>query len=392
MHRHLPPALAALVIACALPSVRMLDAQACQCADSVSRTADTTAAIAPPRATGGVKLSGYAEGSFVHSARANGARVVGRLYDRMNDQVSINALRVTVDRPYATDRLDAGLHTDVTLGRNAEVIRSNGLTLGADGDVTQLFLTLNVPTPDGNGLQLRFGKMATLAGYEVIETIANPNWSEGNQFVFVENFTALGVSVEHKFDEHVDAQLRVINGWDVVKDDNKGKSLMGRVGIHPDSATTVGLVGYYGAEEPHDGAKRYGADVVLGRSIGRALSVWAQGDYGREQANAALPDPSRAAAWWALGMWLSWAFTTGVGVALRGDFVDDRNGARSAAAFALPPGGVAHRFGGATATLNLRPWEHALVRPELRYDRSSLAVFDGRRSQVTGALGVALTY
>src|SRR5204863_462838 len=81
------------------------------------------------------------------------------------------------------------------------------------------------------------------------ETYANPNWSEGNQFVYVENFTATGVSVETKFNDHVDAQFRVINGWDQVVDNNTHKSLMARVGLYPDALTSLGIVGYWGPHE-----------------------------------------------------------------------------------------------------------------------------------------------
>src|SRR5437870_13875149 len=48
----------------------------------------------------------------------------------------------------------------------------------------------------------------TLLGLEVIETYANPNWSEGNQFIYVENFTALGVSVERSEEHTSELQSR----------------------------------------------------------------------------------------------------------------------------------------------------------------------------------------
>src|SRR5256885_4045871 len=109
--------------------------------------------------------------------------------------------------------------------------------------------TLNVPTASGSGLQFKLGRIPTLLGLEVIETVANPNWSEGNQFIYVENFTGTGVSVETKFNDHVDAQFRVINGWDQVSDNNTRKSLMGRIGIYPDASTSLGIVGFWGPEE-----------------------------------------------------------------------------------------------------------------------------------------------
>lgn len=363
--------------------------------------ADTTPApSALITALRGLTLSGYAEGSYVYSTSANaptaaapGTRVItGRLYDRYSDQFMLNALELVLDRPYDATRWDAGVHTRVLFGQNASVIQSHGLDLGAQGDITQLYVTLNIPTTDGNGVQVKVGKMATLMGVEVIEDPANPNWSEGNQFIFVENFTATGVSVEHRFSRRLDVQLRLTNGWDVVQDDNRAKSFMGRVGLYPDTLGAIALIGYWGPEQPgNDGAPRYGGELLLDRKLASALHLWIQGDYGRERANAALPDPTRDAQWWGGGLWATYDVAGAVQLALRGDYVDDRDGARTSGATAFPAN-TGQRFGSATGTLNLRVWPHALVRPEVRWDRSSIQAFGGRKAQTTFALSAALLF
>ena len=237
--------------------------------------------------------------------------------------------------------------------------------------------------------------MVTLMGVEVIETIANPNWSEANQFIYVENFTGLGVSVETKFNQYVDAQFRVINGWDQVSDNNTHKSLMGRVGLYPDALTSVGIVGYWGPEEAgNDTANRYGVNGVIWRKLGAKVNVWLQGDYGREQANAALPVATQDAQWWAAGAWVTYDFSSSLGLALRGDYMNDENGARTNGVLGFPafPANTGQKLGSGTATLNIRAWPSAVVRPEVRYDRSTLAAFDGKKDQVTLALGVAYLY
>src|SRR5688572_3565778 len=206
------------------------------------------AAQPPALSLGGLRISGYAQASYAWSNKPAGAAISGRLYDRFHDQFTLNALKVVLDRPYAADKLDAGFHADVILGENASVLQSSGLRLGEQGDLTQLYVTLNVPTPNGNGFQLKLGKIATLMGLEVIEDPANPNWSLGNLFSFVENFTAVGASAEYRFNRYVDAQFRVIDGWDVATDNNTGRSVMGRVGLYPDSLSSIAFVGYYGPE------------------------------------------------------------------------------------------------------------------------------------------------
>jgi len=296
-----------------------------------------------------------------------------------------------LDKPYDPAKFSAGFHGELLLGQDATVIQSNGFNLGAQADLPHLYVTLNVPTASGNGVQFKLGRIPTLLGLEVIETYANPNWSEGNQFIYVENFTALGVSVETKFNNYVDAQVRVINGWDQVSDNNNRKSLMGRVGIYPDALTSLGIVGYWGPEEAGiNNANRYGVDGLLWRKLGKA-AVWLQGDYGKEQANAALPVPTRDAQWWAVGGWVTYDASASFGLALRGDYVDDRDGARTSGVFGFPAN-TGQKFGSGTATLNIRAWPNAVVRPELRYDRSTLAAFDGKKNQLTLALAVAYLY
>jgi hypothetical protein len=344
----------------------------------------------------GIKLTGFVEGSYAYSSRSSGDTViVGRLYDRFQNQFMLNALGVVLDKPYDPTKFSAGFHTELLIGQNANLIRSPGLYLGNQADLPHLYVTLNVPTASGNGLQFKVGRIPTLMGLEVIETPANPNWSEGNQFIYVENFTGTGLSIETKFSNYVDAQFRVINGWDLVQDNNQHKSLMGRVGFYPDTLTSIGIVGFVGPEEPNDNRhKRSGVEALLWRKFGNA-QVWVQGDWGKEQANAALPVPIQDATWSAYGAWVTYDFSATVGLALRGDYVNDKNGARSSGAFGypvLPPTNTGHKFGSATATLNVKAWPNAMVRPELRYDSSSLLAFAGHANQVTMAVGVAYVY
>jgi len=341
----------------------------------------------------GFKLTGFAQGSYSYSGRSVGdTAIVGRLYDRLQNRFMLNALAVVLDKPYDPAKFSAGFHTELLVGQDATVIQSGGFfSPSTPADLPHLYVTLNVPTASGNGLQFKIGRIPTLLGLEVIETIANPNWSEGNQFIYVENFTGTGLSVETKFNNYVDAQFRIINGWDQVSDNNGRKSLMARVGLYPNALSSLGLTGYWGPEEPgNNSANRYGFEALLWRKLGSA-ALWVQGDYGTEQANAALPDPTQDAKWWALGAWVTYDFTATVGLALRGDYVNDENGARSNGTLGFPAN-TGQKFGSGTATLTIKAWPSAVVRPELRYDRSSLAAFRGKKDQVSVALAVAYLY
>ena len=163
------------------------------------------------------------------------------------------------------------------------------------------------------------------------------------------------------------------------------------LGLYPNALTSLGIVGYWGAEEPgNNSANRYGFEGLLWRKLGK-VAVWVQGDYGTEQANAALPDPTQDAKWWALGGWVTYDFSASVGLALRGDYVNDENGARTNLAMGFPAN-TGQKFGSGTATLNIKTWPSAVLRPELRYDRSTLAAFNGKKDQITVAMALAYLY
>jgi len=180
--------------------------------------ADTAKAAAPgaPAAPAGpkVNISGYVTASYTYASRHTGGAgspIVGRLYDRFHDQIELNAAKLTLDKPVATDKWDAGAHVDLLFGQNAPVLQSAGLNLGTNGDVEQAYATVNLPAGPGKYVQFKAGKFVTLLGLEVIEDVVNPNLSEGNQFIYVENFTMTGLRLDAKPAPTVDVELALIN-------------------------------------------------------------------------------------------------------------------------------------------------------------------------------------
>ena len=366
--------------------------------------ADTAKAAAPgaPAAPAGpkVNLSGYVTASYTYASRHTGGAgspIVGRLYDRFHDQIELNAAKLTLDKPVATDKWDAGAHVDLLFGQNAPVLQSAGLNLGTNGDVEQAYATVNLPAGPGKYVQFKAGKFVTLLGLEVIEDVVNPNLSEGNQFIYVENFTMTGLRLDAKPAPTVDVELALINGWDVVQDNNSKKSFMGRLGLTPDTLTTIGLAGYVGNEKAAvagvtPSGSRYGLDLLVTRKVGKA-TINVQGDYGEEQD---LPALGQTAKWWAAGLWVAADVSPFLNLALRGDYVDDQDGVRTSGVLGFPAN-TGQKFGSATVTLTIKRWDSVLIRPEVRYDRSNLLVFpapDGtlHQDQVTFALGASYIF
>ena len=373
---------------------------AAQAIDSATATAVADSTATPSASPGPkVNVSGFVTASYSYTTRhGSGNQIVGRLYDRFHDQVVLNAAKVVLEKPVATDKLEAGARVDLLFGQDAAVIKSAGLNLGDHGDLPQAFVTVNIPTGEGKYVQFKGGKIATLMGLEVIEDVVNPNLSVGNQFIYVENFTNTGLRMDVKPGAKVDFQVVVFNGWDVVEDNNTKKSFMGRMGLTPSASTTIGLLGFVGNEKTAvsgttpDG-NRYGGEVLLTQKAGDRATVYVQGDYGEEEdALGAGVD----AKWWAVGLWTTYDVNPTLTVAIRGDYVDDQDGLRTSGVLGYPAN-TGQKFGSATLTLNVKKWDSALIRPEIRYDRSDLQAFadgDGalHEDQFTFALGASYLF
>lgn len=343
--------------------------------------------------SGGVKVSGYVTASYVYATNPTGQAIVGRLYDRFHDAFMANAARITFERPVATDRRDAGFRVDALFGQNATPLRSAGLTLGDQGDLPQAFVTLNLPTGGGGGnyVQFKAGKMWTLLDVELVDEVLNPNVSHGYQFVYLTNFTTTGFGVDAKLSGVVDAQLRLINGWDVVEDNNTGKSFMGRVGVTASERLGLGFLAYYGPEQAGNASnQRYGGEFVGTFKPSPSTTIYAQVDAGGEEAIAA---GGGNAQWWGAGVWGVFDLDPKLTLALRGDYMDDSDGVRTSGVlgFGVVP---SRTIASGTLTLNVKSWAHALVRPELRIEHSNRDDFgnpgDLSRTQVT--VGLALSY
>jgi hypothetical protein len=344
----------------------------------------------PPAAAPFMTVSGSVTTSFTTSSNPSGKDIVGRLYERRQNEPMLNVINVTLERVAATSKLDAGFRIEGWLGQNARFVKSAGLDLGQNADIWQAYASVNFPlSGEGRYLQIKAGKMATLMGIEVGEDVLNQNLDVSWQDIYLEPFTETGMELDGKFGPHFDVELRVSNGWDQVKDVNSGKTFMARLGLTPDDKTLIALVGYLGPEQANNTSnQRIGADVLLTRKVTSSSTLSAQLDVGQEDGAAAAGGQAR---WYAAGAWLSYDVSSWATLALRGDFMDDHDGARTSGVLGFPAN-TGQRIGSGTATLNLKKWKHVLVRPEVRYDRSDLEVFNGHFSQMTFGLGLSLLF
>ncbi len=346
---------------------------------------------------GKTEIGGFVSGGYLYrlgmprsgAASTGGTELLGRSFDNQHNEVMLNKFKLTFENPveYSAEKWDAGFRADLLFGQDAKTIQANGLSLGNQGDVEQAYVTVNAPI--GRGLQISVGKWVTLQGIDLIEEVANPTWSAGNQFLFLEAFTMTGVQLSYHFTDTVDAQLRMINGWDQVKDVNNGKSFLGRIGWAPSADTSVALLGSAGPEQAGNSSNwRYTGEMVVTQKLPNSFTVMLQGDWGREERAAVGRDHSD---WYAGGLWFTWDASERLGLAFRGDWMKDIDGTRTALWFARASG-VDETLASGTLTANWKPVENLQVRPEVRLDHASQKSFEGQDQRITLGCGVAYLF
>jgi hypothetical protein len=354
---------------------------------------------------GQTEISGFMEASYLYDFNdtKGSHNVIGRTFDTHANQFDVDDFKLALEKPISANPTNwlVGYRADLIFGEDATVIHSSGFNLGTDGDLEQAFIDVNVPV--GNGLKVIFGKTVTLMGVEVIEQVSNPNFSEGNQFLYVENFTQTGVQLMYQWNDKIDTEFVVFNGWDQLPDNNFALSYMGRIGYAMDSNTTFAVLGYGGPEQTGglaetngtssgtSGNWRDGVELIATRKVTDKFTVDAQMDYGTEHDVTIGGTTFGQPEWFALGGWLIYDFTDKIELAFRQDFLRDRDGTRTQ--FSGLPVGTTPEIYSSTLTLNLKPVDNFQFRPEFRWDHSDKPdTYNGERDQFTLGAGVAYLF
>ena len=294
-------------------------------------------------------------------------------------------------------RLNFGLDSRVTRARtNFQPGTSND-----EFDFQELYAEYILPV--GNGLKVQAGKMNTLIGYEVINSFENPNFSRTFMFGLGQAFTTTGIRLTYQFHPMVLASVGVVNGWDNVDDNNKGKTVEWLVALTPHQRFGVSFYGSYGAEQTNSqGSAPFTtqADPTAKRTVVGSIITFKATDkdtivlepyYGNE-GNASTISKSQNARWNGLGAYLIHDFDDQWSVRLRGEIFEDAGGARtctggvnfaggantcvgSPVGGAAGVGGIAQTLWENTFTLQYKPVPSLITRAEFRYDKSDKNVF-----------------
>jgi len=157
---------------------------------------------------------------------------------------------------------------------------------GDNGDFEIEEVYANYAPDWSHGLSAKFGKFVTLLGAEVIEAPLNMNYSRSFLFGYAIPFTNTGVMFNYPFNDTLQTNLGVVNGWDNVADNNSAKTFMGNVAWAPNANFSLAVAGIYGGENNNSSSHPRGVADVVSTITVDPVTISLNGDYGTQGAAA----------------------------------------------------------------------------------------------------------
>jgi hypothetical protein len=301
----------------------------------------------------------------------------------------------------------AGFRTDFVYGKTAALM--GGPNNRDDRDDSALYIHqayVQYSPPIGlENTVLKFGKFATPIGAEVLGTVYNWNITRGNVWNLLEPIDHIGVSAGGPIGESgFDWMIGGANGFNTDDADrNDRKSVLGHLGWASDTFS-VGVNGIWGGEQTgFDGDESGVVNALIRWNPSERFGMYVNGDFGW------LDDPSCSGAYanggtlsvpgsvfcgplspddddddqdpmgWGVSLAGRFGITERTGIALRGEYVEDKDGFFGFTALsdsfdtvefgevvAITPAEV--RIYGVTATVDHLLTDHLMVRAEARWD------------------------
>ncbi len=268
-----------------------------------------------------VTASGYLQTSYVNNLNrpttAGGVKTTntGRQFDTDSNGFAINTFLLQIAKPVGDDKY--GFTARLRTGQDATALTGLG---GGNVVLQEGYLTYAATSK----LSVIGGRFVTPLGYEVVDSVSNPNFSEGLLFFAAEPITHTGLKANYVFTDKVNATIGVVNGWDGAQQDvNTAKTLMWQVATTPTSKLAWYFQGLYGKEyaDPTH-SERLTLDTVATFKVTDKLSLAGQALWAQEDNS---PTTGGTTHWSGLGFWTTFAWTAKCSTALRFEVLDDDN-------------------------------------------------------------------
>ena len=322
-----------------------------------------------------INVSGFVDTSYTYntqnpdtsSATSGGGANVARVFDTEANNFNVRAAEVVLEK-LPPEEGGAGFRTDLFFGSDAEVITPNG-SARDQFDLEQAYIQLKpngLNLPIGNWQWIKIGKFVTMHGSEVIEAKDNWNFSRGLLFGYAIPFTHTGIRAGYQLTDSLAGYLGINNGWDNVKDNNRGKSVEASLGWTASDKLSFNLAGMFGPEQAtNNHSQRALIDFITTYKFHPKWTFMLNADYAHEEDGVTA---GKDASWSGIAAYLKYDLSDKISLVNRTEFFSDPQGLRLTA-------GNPQDIWETTFTFELRPYKDLITRLEYRYDESSSNIF-----------------
>lgn len=339
-------------------------------------------------------ISGYVDTSAIWAfGDQNGAGIAGRTFDGSREKLdgfNLHAVKLVLEKPLDEGQWSAGYKADLVFGPDANyynTVANGGVADGSsDFNVKQAYVALRAPV--GNGLDIKLGVWDTLIGYEVFESVNNPNFSRSYGY-YIEPTHHTGVLLSYHVADWLSVSGGVANGWtgginDKIHNIGTGngedrKAYLGSLtitlpestGVLKGSSIYAGIVygdstagvngGTLGVE-----TKSYYVGATLNSPI-EGLSFGAALDY---RDDGPIATTSNYA--WTAALYTSFSATEKLKLNARAEYAKGSLGTwyGGIQPVAAPVGANNNELGAVTLTADYSLWANVVTRGEIRWDRN----------------------
>ncbi|MEX0812522.1 MAG: porin [Chitinophagales bacterium] len=290
-----------------------------------------------------------------------GTTGVGRIFDLEHNRIAFGMLRTMV--AYETEKTE--IVGELAFGPAAEL--ANFGNTGTSILIKQAYIKHSL----GKKFSFKVGQFGTHIGYELVDANANFNYSLS--YLFGNGpFYHTGLLLNYAFSDKVQVMAGIVNGWDNISDNNKGKSFVGQLALSPsdDFELYLNWIGGNedGSEITGDSTKSYKqmVDLTSTYSVTEKFNIGVNAAFGTYKF-----DNNNFSAWGGAALYLNYNFTDLFAIGTRVEYFDDDRGVQYLGA----------KYTGLTLTGIFTLANGAvLIKPEIRHDRSNKNIYSAEIS------------
>jgi hypothetical protein len=158
-------------------------------------------------------ISGYVDTSAQWNAGTGDANTPAYAFGGTGkaDGFNLNVIKLTLEKPLNSEQQwSAGYKADLLFGPDADVLATQSSGTAADFGVKQAYVALRAPV--GNGLDFQMGVWDAFIGYEVTDSVNDPNYTRSYGYS-IEPAVFTGLRAAYQFSETLSAIVGVADTY-----------------------------------------------------------------------------------------------------------------------------------------------------------------------------------